>query len=98
MEDKEYIMKFLSLTEDKKKEEAAAIICEMLDQMDEKKEEWYEQKIYEAVEGKVLTEAKARTLINNMKPTGMRWDLTETESLRTDSSIRPIDFWILMIL
>lgn len=39
MENKEYIMKFLSLTEDKKKEEAAAVVCEMLDSMEEEDKE-----------------------------------------------------------
>ncbi len=96
MENKEYIMKFLSLTEDKKKEEAAAVICEMLDSMEEEDKEWYDQKIYETVEGKVLTEARARTLINNMTPMGMKWELSETETLRNDQSIRPVDFWIVM--
>lgn len=96
MENKEYIMKFLSLTEDKKKEEAAAIVCEMLDSMEEEDKEWYDQKIYETVEGKVLTEARARTLINNMTPMGMKWELAETETLRNDQSIRPVDFWIVM--
>ena len=96
MENKEYIMKFLSLTEDKKKEEAAAVICEMLDSMEEEDKEWYDQKIYETVEGKVLTEARARTLINNMTPMGMKWELAETETLRNDQSIRPVDFWIVM--
>lgn len=96
MENKEYIMKFLSLIEDKKKEEAAAIVCEMLDSMEEEDKEWYDQKIYETVEGKVLTEARARTLINNMTPMGMKWELAETETLRNDQSIRPVDFWIVM--
>lgn len=96
MENKEYIMKFLSLTEDKKKEEAAAVICEILDSMEEEDKEWYDQKIYETVEGKVLTEARARTLINNMTPMGMKWELAETETLRNDQSIRPVDFWIVM--
>ena len=96
MENKEYIMKFLSLTEDKKKEEAAAVVCEMLDSMEEEDKEWYDQKIYETVEGKVLTEARARTLINNMTPMGMKWELAETETLRNDQSIRPVDFWIVM--
>lgn len=96
MENKEYIMKFLSLTEDKKKEEAAAVICEMLNSMEEEDKEWYDQKIYETVEGKVLTEARARTLINNMTPMGMKWELAETETLRNDQSIRPVDFWIVM--
>lgn len=96
MENKEYIMKFLSLAEDKKKEEAAAVVCEMLDSMEEEDKEWYDQKIYETVEGKVLTEARARTLINNMTPMGMKWELAETETLRNDQSIRPVDFWIVM--
>lgn len=68
----------------------------MLDSMEEEDKEWYDQKIYETVEGKVLTEARARTLINNMTPMGMKWELAETETLRNDQSIRPVDFWIVM--
>lgn len=91
MENKEYIMKMLSLTDEEKKAAAAGILCALLEHADED----CEREIYELVEGKVLNESRARELISHMKPTGMKWELSETEAVRTAAaydSIRPVDF------
>jgi len=92
---KDLVMKMLSLTDEGKKAAAAGILCGIMEHMDED----CEREIYELIEGKVLTEGRARDLISHMKPTGMKWELTETEAVRAAAaydSIRPVDFWIVM--
>ena len=51
------------------------------------------------LEGRVLNEERAKKLITEMKPYGMKWTLEETEGVRNQygyNDIRPVDFWIVM--
>ena len=51
--------------------------------------------LYELTEGRVLNEERARHLIENMKPFGMKWTLEETEGVRKQygyDDIRSVDF------
>lgn len=98
MEIKKYIQKIISSDNDHKKEELSEWICEILEHMDEDLDD-VEIKLYEIAEGRVLNEEKARHLIEQMKPHGMKWTLEETEGVRTQygyEDIRPVDFWIVM--
>ena len=71
MEIKHYIKKIISSTDDKKKDELAHWMCEILEHMDSDLEE-VERELYEMSEGKVLNEEKAGKLIEDMKPFGMK--------------------------
>ena len=98
MEIKYYIDKILSSDNVDKKDDLSHWMCEILKHMDEDLEET-ERKLYEIAEGRVLNEEKAKHLIENMKPFGMKWGLPDTESVRTSygfDDIRPVDFWIVM--
>lgn len=58
-----------------------------------------ECELYEICEGKVLSEDKAKHIINSMKPYGMHWTLQETEEIRKANNLnnlRDIDFWVVM--
>ncbi len=101
MENREYVWKLLSLTDDKRKEKVADFVCGMIRKLEKygEDDDRLEQKLYELAEGTVLTENRARELIKNMKPTGMKWELADTEGVRTAAGyedIRPVDFWIVM--
>lgn len=55
--------------------------------------------LYEISEGKYLNEEKGKSIITKMKPFGMHWTFEQTEELRKSrnlSTIRPIDFWVVM--
>lgn len=60
----------------------------------------YKMELYIMAYGKVLNEHMAEKIIQNMKPYGMHWTLSDTEGVRKGnnslSGIRPIDFWIVM--
>ena len=67
--------------------------------LDSEEYEDIECELYEISEGKVLNEEKAKCIIENMKPYGMKWQLSETEQIRKENgltNIRPVDFWIVM--
>ena len=97
MKTREYIQKIL--TDDTKNEQMINLICEMMEDLKEKDEKEYKRKIYEVSEGRVLNEDKARYLIEKMRPFGKKWELNETEDVRSAygyNDLRPVDFWITM--
>ena len=98
MEIEKYLKKIITSDDIDKKEQLTHWMCEILEHMDKDLDE-VEIKLYEISEGRVLNEDKARHLIENMKPFGMKWTLEDTESVRKQygyDDIRPIDFWIVM--
>lgn len=99
METKHYLKKIMSSDNNDKKDEMVELICEVFKEIEDDDYEEVERKIYEISEGKVLNEEKARYIIENMKPYGMKWDLANTEEVRNTygyEDIRPVDFWIVM--
>ena len=98
MESKKYIKKIISSDDDKKKDELTHWMCEILEHMDNDLED-VERELYEMAEGRVLNEEKAKHLIEQMKPYGMKWTLEDTEGVRKQygyEDLRPVDFWIVM--
>ena len=98
MEIKSYIKKIITSGDENKKEELTEWICDILHHMDEDLEN-VEIELYEIAEGRVLTEERAKGLIEAMKPFGMKWTLEDTEGVRQQfgyENLRPVDFWIVM--
>ena len=94
MEIKSYIKKIILSDNENKKEELIEWMCEILHHMSEDLDD-VEIKLYEIAEGKVLNEERAKSLIESMKPFGMKWTLEETEGVRNQygyENIRPVDF------
>ena len=98
MEIKKYIKKIMSSDNEDKKDQLAHWMCDILEHIDKDMEET-ELELYELAEGRVLTEERAKGLIEHMKPFGMKWTLDDTEGVRKQygyEDIRPVDFWIVM--
>lgn len=98
MEIDNYIRKIMASDDENKKEQFIHWLCEVMDEANVDKEA-IEIALYELTEGRVLNEERARHLIENMKPFGMKWTLEETEGVRKQygyDDIRSIDFWIVM--
>ena len=72
MKNKIYLKKVMDSADDQKKEEVIDLVCELMEPLKKDEYEEIERKIYEISEGKVLNEEKARYLIKNMKPIGMK--------------------------
>lgn len=99
MDYKKYITKILSSGDTDKIEEMSEYMEYIIDMVGDRELEKVEQKLYEIAEGKVLNEDMAKEIIEDMKPYGMKWTLTDTEGVRGNynySDIRPVDFWIVM--
>ncbi len=99
MEIKKYIEKVLNSDNEEKKNQVFNIISYVIKKYNDKDREEIERELYEISEGKVLNEERANYLIEHMKPYGKKWNLDETESVRTQygyDNIRPVDFWIVM--
>ncbi len=98
MEMEKYMKKIISSDNEDKKEKLVHWMCEILEHMDKDLDD-VEIKLYEISEGRILNEDKAKHLIENMKPFGMKWTLEDTEGVRKQygyEDIRPVDFWIVM--
>ena len=66
---------------------------------DEEKYEDLEMCLYEGAYGKVLTEEKAREIIMDMHPYGMKWTIDQTKDVQKQfgmTDMRDVDFWIVM--
>lgn len=99
MDYKKYITKILNSGDANKVEEMSEYMEYIIDMVGDRELEKVEQKLYEIAEGKVLNEDMAKEIIEDMKPYGMKWALTDTENVRSNfgySDIRPVDFWIVM--
>ena len=102
MKIKEYIMQIVA----KGNPEDMQKLTEMLDEIiikikvfDEECYEYYKCELYEMVYGKNLTEEKAKHIIEEMKPYGMKWTLEQTRDVQRSrglNNIRDIDFWVVM--
>ena len=99
MEVKSYIEKIITCEDENKKDKMWKYISHFIDTYNQDDKEEIVRGLYELAEGKVLNEERAKYLIENMKPYGMKWDLQTTESVRSSNGyedIRPVDFWIVM--
>lgn len=99
MEIKKYVSKIMSSDNNDKKDELINFISHIIEHSNAIDKEEIERKLYEMSEGKVLNEEKAKGLIEDMKPYGMKWTLEDTEGVRKQygyENIRPVDFWIVM--
>lgn len=95
MESKIYLKKIISSDNESKKEEMMELLCDIFEELNKDDEEEIERRLYEISEGRVLNEEKARKLIESMKPFGKKWELADTEGVRTSygyEDIRPVDF------
>ena len=97
-----YIDRIINSNDSKKMKELENVMIDTityLKTLDSEEYEDIECELYEISEGKVLNEEKAKCIIENMKPYGMKWQLSETEQIRKENgltNIRPVDFWIVM--
>lgn len=99
MEVKSYIEKIITCEDENKKDKMWKYISHFINTYNQDDKEEIIRGLYELAEGKVLNEERAKYLIENMKPYGMKWDLQTTESVRSSNGyddIRPVDFWIVM--
>lgn len=99
MEYKTYINKIISSGSTEKIDELSDYMNYIIDMVGDREREKVEEKLYEISEGKVLNEDMAKEIIERMKPTGMKWALADTETVRNNyglTNIRPVDFWIVM--
>lgn len=58
-----------------------------------------EDKLYIACYGKVLTDERAKDIVKNMRPYGMKWTIEDTRNVQSQyglSNIRDVDFFIVM--
>lgn len=99
---KQYIDKIMMSKDLSKYKKMGCLLKDAIDYFKDNDKEEYEEmetKLYEIAEGKILNEEKAKCIIDKMKPYGMHWTLEQTEAVRKSnglSSIRPVDFWIVM--
>ena len=99
MDYKKYINKIISSGDSKKIDEMSDYMEYIIDMVGDRELEKVEEKLYEIAEGRILTEDKAKEIIECMEPYGKKWELADTEGVRNSygySEIRPVDFWIVM--
>lgn len=99
MDYKKYIDKIIASGDSKKIDAMSDYIEYIIEMVGDRELEKVEEKLYEIAEGRVLTEDKAKEIIECMKPYGKKWELVDTESVRNSygySDIRSVDFWIVM--
>lgn len=102
MKIEKYIRKIVDDGDRREMEELSDILVEVVDivkKYDEDCYNEYKMKLYKMAYGNQLTEDMAEELVKRMKPSGMRWNLEETEQMQRDygvNDIRPADFFIVM--
>ena len=72
MDYKKYINKIISSGDSKKIDEMSDYMEYIIDMVGDRELEKVEEKLYEIAEGRVLTEDKAREIIEYMKPYGKK--------------------------
>jgi hypothetical protein len=72
MDYKKYINKIISSGDSKKIDEMSDYMEYIIDMVGDRELEKVEEKLYEIAEGRVLTEDKAREIIECMKPYGKK--------------------------
>ena len=99
---REYIDRIIGSNSSNKMSDLKDLLIRTIEDVREMNEDKYyeiEDELYEIVEGKVLTEYRAREIINNMLPYGMHWTIEDTEKIRKSrqfDDINAIDFWVVM--
>ena len=98
----DYIDKIVESRDNDKMYELGCIVRDMMEYIEENDAEEFDKidkKMYEIVNGKILTEEKAECIIKHMLPDGMKWTMTQTEEVRNQYGIRDardVDFWVVM--
>lgn len=98
----DYIDKIVESRDNDKMYELGCIVRDMMEYIEMEDAEEYakiDRKMYEIVNGKILTEEKAEEIIKHMLPDGMKWTMTQTEEVRNQygiGNVRDVDFWVVM--
>jgi hydrogenase maturation factor HypE len=66
-------------------------LLEFVEDYDEKTYKKYEMAIYEIAYGKKLTREMAESVVNKMKPYGMRWSFEESRQLMQEYGVNDVD-------
>lgn len=59
----------------------------------------FSMKLYQIANGKILTQEMAEKIVNEMKPYGQHWTISQTRQVQRDyglTNIRDVDFWVVM--
>lgn len=99
MEIRHYVDKIMASGNQEKKDELIDMLSSIIDCWEEEDKKELENQLYEIAEGKMLNEEKAKSLIEAMRPSGMKWTLDETTNVKNQfgyDDIRPVDFWVVM--
>ena len=93
----DYIDKIVESRDNDKMYELGCIVRDMMEYIEMEDAEEYakiDRKMYEIVNGKVLTAEKAEHIIKHMSPDGMKWTMTQTEEVRNQygiGNVRDVD-------
>lgn len=102
MEIERYIRKIVNDGDRREMEELSDILVEVVDiikKYDEDCYDDYKKKLYKMVYGNQINEDTAKEIVREMKPTGERWSINETEQMQRDyglDNINPVSFYLVM--
>lgn len=97
-----YIRKIVNDGDRREMEELSDILVEVVDiikKYDEDCYDDYKKKLYKMAYGNQINEEVAKELVREMKPTGERWSINETEQMQRDyglDNINPVSFYLVM--
>ena len=102
MEIERYIRKIVNDGDRREMEELSDILVEVVDiikKYDEDCYDEYKKKLYKMAYGNQINEEVAKEIVREMKPTGQRWSIGETEQMQRDyglDNIEPVNFYLVM--
>ena len=102
MEIERYIRKIVNDGDRREMEELSDILVEVVDiikKYDEDCYDEYKKKLYKMAYGNQINEEVAKEIVREMKPTGQRWSINETEQMQRDygmDNIDPVSFYLVM--
>lgn len=102
MEIEKYIRKIVNDGDRREMEELSDILVEVVDiikKYDEDCYDEYKKKLYKMAYGNQINEEVAKEIVREMKPTGQRWSIGETEQMQRDyglDNIEPVNFYLVM--
>ena len=97
-----YIRKIVDDGDRREMEELSDILTEVIDIVRKYDEDCYREykiKLYKMAYGNQITEDVAEDIVNDMRPIGQRWSISETEQMQRDyglDNINPVDFYLSM--
>ena len=99
MEIERYIRKIVDDGDRREMEELSDILVEVVNiikKYDEDCYKEYKMKLHKMAYGDELTENEAKEIVKNMRPSGEKWSIEQTEQMQRDyglENINPIDFY-----